>query len=107
MRRPVGRTPAVLSWRDLQGFGLDDDGTYQIAVRVTSDVGYDVGVATVVIANTQPSVSISAPDTIAELATCTLAFSTSGPGDDTVQRFIVHWGDGDSDIAGIGSVQQP
>ncbi|MCP4168099.1 MAG: PKD domain-containing protein, partial [Chloroflexi bacterium] len=38
----TGATPATLTWTQLQGFGIDDSGTYTIAVRVTYNASSQV-----------------------------------------------------------------
>lgn len=97
----VGSAPGVLTWNELQALGLDDDGVYQVAVRVTSEAGFDVSLASVAISNVPPTASISGPTAIAEGAVYTLNLSATDPGDDTVTAWRIDWGDGTfEEIAG-------
>ncbi|MDZ4780454.1 MAG: hypothetical protein SGJ19_09405, partial [Planctomycetia bacterium] len=63
-----GESP-FLTWEQLAGFGIDDDGEYEIALRVEDGDGQtEEASATVLVANSVPSlVSITlSPDTICE-----------------------------------------
>jgi PKD repeat protein len=89
----TGFKPGTLSWSDLQGFGLDDDGSYQVAVRVTTNVGSDVGTGTVIISNVAPKATMSGGPAY-EGKPYALNLSSSDPGDDTITGWNIDWGDG-------------
>ena len=78
----------------------DDDGNFTVKVRVTDD---DEGSATdstsVVVANVVPTIAISGAANVNEGSLYTLTLgAVTDPGADTIQQYIVHWGDGSSDI---------
>jgi CSLREA domain-containing protein len=97
----VGSTPSV-PWATLVTLGIDDDGSYPVAVRVDDGNGaIDTAAATLTIVNTPPTIAATGPSTISPGATFTLDLSVSDPGDDTVTAWHISWGDGTFDtIAG-------
>jgi PKD repeat protein len=77
-----------------------DDGMYQVKVTVTDDDG---GMAMqtfmVTVKNVAPTVTISGLTSVDEGDENTWTIGpVVDPGDDTVSQYIVHWGDGDTDI---------
>jgi Ca2+-binding RTX toxin-like protein/6-phosphogluconolactonase (cycloisomerase 2 family) len=90
----TGFTPAPLSWADLQSLGLGDDGTYQVAIRVTTDVGSDIDTASVAIVNTPPTLSITGAAAVDEDQPYTLHPCALDPGEDTISGWTIDWGDG-------------
>src|SRR5262249_62422349 len=78
--------------------GLGDDGTYQVAVRLTTEFGgqtfTDVGSANVLIRNTAPTLTLTGGPTAEVGVPYTLDLSATDPGADTVQTWAVNWGDG-------------
>ena len=88
-----------LTWAQLVDLGVNDDGTYQIAVQATNGDGFtSVEFATLAIANTLPTVTILGADLGADTISLgepyTIEFQATDPGDDRVQEWRVDWGDG-------------
>jgi hypothetical protein len=90
----VGTSP-TLTWQQLVALGVNDDGTYRVAVRVTTSSGaVDVATATLTVQAARPTLSLTGPPTIDQGQKYTLTLSASDPGLDTVNRWDVNWGDG-------------
>ncbi|MCA9261078.1 MAG: DNRLRE domain-containing protein, partial [Planctomycetales bacterium] len=84
----------------LDAAGLDGPGAITIALRVTDAVGLtDIATAVVEISNVAPSIALSGASSVAEGTEYTLTLGpVSDPGVDTVTQYVVHWGDGTSDV---------
>jgi PKD repeat protein len=93
----TGANP-TLSWATLQALGVDDDGVYQVTVRYTTTLGgntfTDVGVSTLTITNTAPTLTLAGPATVETGRVYTLNLSATDAGDDTARRWLVNWDDG-------------
>lgn len=98
----TSRNP-VLTWRELQPFGMADDGTYPVMVRVEDIFGeIAFSSAFVTVNNASPSiVSIQAPPTVSENAPVTLTGSFTDAGSEDTHRVLVNWGDGSTSEAAV------
>ncbi len=85
-----------LEWSDLAAFGIDDDGDYPIALKVTSEAEeYDISSTTISVANVAPVLNvIASPSPVAAGRPVTLNLTASDPGDDTITQWTIDWGDG-------------
>ncbi|MDV6034703.1 MAG: DUF4347 domain-containing protein, partial [Phycisphaera sp. RhM] len=94
INEPVTAT-AVVSWATLASFGINDDGTHTIGLRVDDGQG---GIATqtttVTVQNTAPVLSATGGTSAVAGTTYTLNLSATDPGDDTLSQWRVDWGDG-------------
>lgn len=94
-----------LTWAELEQYGIDHAGTYQVAVDVTLDTGAsDVGIVTLTITDTPPTLTASGTPTINGGSVYTLSLSSSTPANDPVQQWDVSWGDGTPDTIVYGPV---
>ncbi len=85
----------TLTWQQLAALGVNDDGTYRVAVRVVTSAGsVDVATATLTVNAATPQLTLSGPATATQGQTYTLTLSATDPGHDTVDRWDVNWGDG-------------
>ena len=85
----------TLTWQQLAALGVNDDGTYRVAVRVVTSAGsVDVATATLKVNAATPQLTLSGPATATQGQTYTLTLSATDPGHDTVDRWDVNWGDG-------------
>ena len=93
---PVTTSATVsVAWTTLQSFGIDDDGSYTIALRVQDgNGGVHVDSATLTVGNVAPNLSVSGPSSVASGASYTLALNATDPGDDTISGWTINWGDG-------------
>jgi len=93
----TGDSPSV-AWGTLAALGLDDDGTYPIAVQVDDGVNTPVtDTANVTIANAAPVLATTGVPTITAGALYTLTLGVTDPGADTITGWTVNWGDGTVD----------
>jgi hypothetical protein len=101
---PVGTTPlALVPWATLQSFGIDDDGSYQIGLRVTDDaLQSDTTTTTLTVNNTAPTISVAGLASVDQDAVYTLNLSAADPGNETISGWTINWGDGT--IATVGDV---
>lgn len=103
----TGVNPTI-SWGDLKSFGVDDSGTYQVSVRVTSRVGSqtfsDIATATLTVLDTPPTLVLNGAPTAEAGSAYTLSLSATDPGDDTIHTWVVNWGDGSSAETYFGNV---
>ena len=97
----TGETP-ILSWAALQAEGIDDDGTYTIAVRTDDGQGNtDIDQVTLTVDNTVPTLTATGAANVVDGAVYTLNLSAIDPGSETIANWIINWGDGTIDtIAG-------
>ncbi|WP_182869937.1 DUF4347 domain-containing protein [Rhodopirellula sp. JC639] len=90
---------AVVDWATLASFGIDDDGTYTIGLRVDDGRGGIVTQTTsLTVQNKAPSLSVTGNASVIENATYTLNLAATDPGDDTLTQWRVDWGDGTTDV---------
>ncbi len=75
-----------------------DNGTYTITYTITDAAG-NVGSAgdVIIVANVVPTLSLSGVTSINEGSTYTLSLDSSDPGNDTVNSWVITWGDGNTD----------
>ncbi|MCR9201254.1 MAG: DUF2341 domain-containing protein [Planctomycetaceae bacterium] len=86
----------TLSWAELSAFGINDDGTWQIALRVHDGTDYSTIVtSTVTVTNTAPTFSVSGASEVVAGEAYTLTLNHSDPGEDSVVSWTVNWGDGE------------
>lgn len=92
-----GSAPTV-TWADLLEAGVNDNGVYQVAVTVTTQLGdetfTDTATATLTIANTAPTLSLAGTSTVEAGLPYILTLSGTDPGDDAIDTWQVNWGDG-------------
>ncbi len=94
----------TLTWQELVHYGFDDDGSDYppIVVRATNmDAQGNPGQTShaqfhVTIHNTPPEISVHGEETATLGAPYTISFDAYDPGDDTVVRWRIDWGDGQS-----------
>jgi hypothetical protein len=90
-----------LDWSDLVNLGLDDDGAYDLTLKVIDDQGAAASsTGTLTITNRVPAIFASGPSMTSIGADHEIEFSASDPGDDTVSQWTVNWGDGAVDTFG-------
>ncbi|MDV6033832.1 MAG: DUF4347 domain-containing protein [Phycisphaera sp. RhM] len=79
----------------LASFGIDDDGTYTIGLRVDDgNGGVTTQTTTVTVNNTAPALIATGNASVAQGATYTLNLSANDPGEDTLTGWRIDWGDG-------------
>lgn len=87
-----------LTWSQLSALGIDDDGTYDIALRVNDGTGNsELEVVTLTVANADPTISVTGNSDVGSGQTYTLNLNYSDVGNDSVQSWTVNWGDGTID----------
>ena len=92
----LGPNP-TLSWSRLRALGIDDDGRYNIALRLTNDLGLsNDAFSGVDVTNTPPQPVVDAPAEVSEGAdfTIDLGLLVPDPGDDVLNRWEIDLGDG-------------
>lgn len=86
---------ASINWATLQNFGITDDGSYTIALRVTDPFGMSSAVTTTVnVANTRPDLTVSGAATTSAGGLYTLNLGATDPGSDLITSWTINWGDG-------------
>lgn len=86
----------TLSWAELAAFGINDDGNWQIALRVHDGTDYSaIATASLSVTNTPPAFSVSGDSQVVAGEPYTLTLSHSDPGDDPLVSWTVNWGDGE------------
>jgi hypothetical protein len=86
--------PLVL-WATLQSFGIDDDGSYPIGLRVTDDaLQFDTTTTTLTVNNTAPTITATGAASVDKDAVYTLNLSAVDPGNETIIGWTINWGDG-------------
>ena len=80
---------------DVLSFTPIDDGVYVFSYTVTDAAGNSaVDTVTVTALNVEPTLTLSGDASVNEGATYTLYLSSSDPGDDTIIKWTITWGDG-------------
>jgi len=94
----------ILTWQQLCGFGLDDDGVYSIALRVTNDTEdpssdglFTDAFSTITILKTAPSIDLTGAATTGVGQEYAVTFSATDPGNDTIQNWVFDWDDGSAE----------
>ncbi len=85
----------LLSWADLVALGIDDDGLFEISLEVTdsvANVAINTGLLTIL--NALPEITTGGATAAVVGTPYVLTFSATDPGDDTITRWEVDWGDG-------------
>jgi hypothetical protein len=98
----IGQNP-TLSWADLQILGINDGpALYDVKVSVSDPFNPAVisSPATLTVNNTPPTLVISGAAEVNEGAEYTLNLESSDPGQDTIDNWTIHWGDGATTIIG-------
>jgi hypothetical protein len=92
----------TLTWSDLQALGIvDGPSSRDVRVRVADGQGHvaDSAAVQLTVVNTSPTIDLSGATAVLEGSVYTLSLgAVTDPGADTVTSYIVHWGDGTSDI---------
>lgn len=91
----IGLIP-VITWATLIEFGIDDNGTYQIAVRATNSEGSDEAFTTLTVHNIDPILNLADKRPPTQYVSYVLDLCATDPGDDTISEYTVDWGDGSS-----------
>jgi hypothetical protein len=88
-----------ITWSQLRGLGLVDNGPYLMTLRVT-DTASESGEATVIliINNTAPTLLLAGATSVDEGQPYTVKLSASDPGGDTIRQWDICWGDGTHEI---------
>jgi len=92
-----------LSWDALRGFGIDDDGTYELKLQVEDGKGgIDRVSTTLTVSNTDPTLAATGTPWAKVNHAFTLDLNVVEPGDDTITGWTINWGDGTIDTI-VGS----
>lgn len=90
----TGVNPTV-NWAALQAAGVNDNGTYQVALRVHDGSSYSTVVQqTLTVTNVAPTLNITGAATANSGTAYTLNLSVTDPGNDTISNWVINWGDG-------------
>ncbi len=81
------------TWGELQWLGIDDDGVYDVAVRVTLPNTTTYANSTLTIEDTVPIFDLSDNAPIPAGDLYELSFRREDPGDDPIVQWTIHWGD--------------
>jgi predicted outer membrane repeat protein len=86
---------ASYTWAELVAAGADDDGIYQVALKVTDTGGLDsTQVFTLTVANVAPTITVTGSGSAVAGTLYSLDLSALDPGNDAITDWIVNWGDG-------------
>lgn len=91
----IGLSP-VITWSTLIEAGIDDNGTYQIAVRATNSEGSDEAFTTLTVTNVDPILNLAGGNSSTQYVSYVLDLSVTDPGNDTISKYTIDWGDGSS-----------
>ncbi len=105
-----------IPWVELFGLGVNDDGTYPIAVRAANNldlVAFGQGtfavstdaVATLTVENVLPSIELRGEPSVDLGQPYELTIRVTDPGNDRVQQVTVDWGDGNIEQLGSQTTQ--
>ncbi|MCS7469204.1 DUF4347 domain-containing protein [Stieleria sp. ICT_E10.1] len=90
---------AVVNWATLASFGINDNGTHTIGLRVDDGRGgIETQTTTVTVQNSAPALSATGNASVLQNATYTLNLAATDPGDDTLTQWRVDWGDGTNNV---------
>ncbi len=90
---PTTVNPTV-TWATLQSFGIADNGSYTIGLRVSDGTTPVTTTTTVNVSNTAPTLTVTGNATASNGGVYTLNLSTADPGADTISGWTINWGDG-------------
>jgi len=86
---------ASYDWAELNAAGIIDEGTVDVALRVTDDGGLtNTQVFTLTVDNAAPTITATGASSVDVGALYTLNLSAADPGDDTIVGWTINWGDG-------------
>lgn len=84
-----------LTWSQLTALGIDDDGDYQIALRVNDgSQNSTLETVTLTVTDVAPTISLSGDTQAGEGQSYTVNLNYSDVGNDSVTSWTVNWGDG-------------
>jgi uncharacterized repeat protein (TIGR01451 family) len=90
-----GGAMASLAWSKLSTIGLDDSGSYTIALRVSDGLNRADTTTTLRINNISPSIDLSGESSATAGLEYKLGFgAVTDPGDDSISGCSIDWGDG-------------
>ncbi|MFO0937120.1 MAG: PKD domain-containing protein [Gemmataceae bacterium] len=88
----------TLTWNDLKDYGITDNGTYTISVKITTALNGEtysnIDVATLTVTNKAPSLTLAGSSIVEVNSSYTLNLSSTDLGEDTVRTWTINWGDG-------------
>ncbi len=85
----------TLNWAALQAAGINDSGTYQIALRVHDGSSYStIAQQALTVSNVAPTLNVTGATTAVSGSTYTLNLNATDPGNDTITSWTINWGDG-------------
>ncbi|WP_297325734.1 PKD domain-containing protein [Nitrosomonas sp.] len=90
---PTTVNPTV-TWATLQSFGIADNGSYTIGLRVSDGTTPVTTTATANVSNTAPTLTVTGNATASNGGVYTLNLSAVDPGADTISGWTINWGDG-------------
>jgi predicted outer membrane repeat protein len=94
----TGVSPA-LSWNDLKALGINNHGSYTLAVQTSDGNGVvATDTTTLTVTNTAPTLTASGPATAIAGSPYVLALSATDPSLLTVNQWTINWGDGAIDV---------
>ncbi len=92
----------TFTWAGLVAGGIDDDGIFDIALRVTDDgAAQDTQVFQVTVNNAAPTITTSGATSVEAGELYTLNLSVSDPGNETISGWTINWGDGTIDTVAL------
>lgn len=88
----------TITWAELQAAGVVDDGLYQVALTVTSDLNgitySDTATTPLTITNVAPTLSITGSNKVEANQPYQISLSGTDPGADAIDVWQINWGDG-------------
>ena len=87
----------TLDWNDLKSYGISDDGVYTVKLLVTANGESSSAEIALKVENTKRLIAISGADSKQEDTAYSLTLnrgSSSEPGADSINKWVVDWGDG-------------
>ncbi len=86
---------STLSWNQLAGFGVNDDGAYQVRLTASDQVGaQNSDVSSLSVSNLDPVFNVVGPAIAYQDDVYELSLEVIDPGDDPVNQWLIDWGDG-------------
>lgn len=89
----VGETPTVV-WPTLRAFGIDDNGSYPIALEVNDGFSTHRDTTTIEVEEVPPTLVTTGAPAVGNGQSYVLNLEAVDPGADTVSEWVVNWGDG-------------